>query len=109
MENDYQWSRNKTLLRQIMLELRELWNRFDPIGVVDDWQVDDEYDSYRAGTLKALQSELPRQALQSQLLAALDYMGLGLDNVSQSEIDSFINDLIEWFDTVKERAKIDQP
>ena len=35
---------------------RRHWNEFDPIGVVDLFEVDDEYDSYLPKTVKLIMS-----------------------------------------------------
>lgn len=104
MKPEYRWHRDKRLLREVISELRGFWNKFDPIGVVDDWQVDDEYDSYLGGTLAALQKEDNAGALFSHILKVLDHMGLTTDNVPEREIGDFIGELVDWFDTVEARA-----
>lgn len=82
--------------RQRMAEVRELWNDWDPIGVVrgaDD--VDDEYNSYLAPTLRLLERNAPIDEIVAYLnWVTLEHMGLS--QVPRSA-EQFAKQLQEWF------------
>jgi hypothetical protein len=82
-------------------ELRDLWCRWDPIGVTSmpDWPRD-EYDAYLAPTLRLLESGASLQKIISYLMGVeLDRMGLSETPKARSKRRAFAADLREWYET----------
>jgi hypothetical protein len=78
--------------------LHRLWAEFDPIGVMGadpaEWCVDDEYDSYLAGTWNALQSDDPETALRIFTQNVVEVrMGLSLAN---ADFEDFVEQAMKW-------------
>ena len=83
---------DKQQSRQRIAEIRQLWNEWDPIGVVD--VVNDEYDMYLAPTLRLLE----RGASVEELVEYLNWVTLermGLSAVSGPA--DFAKRLQHWF------------
>lgn len=82
--------------RQRWGEVRDLWNQFDPIGVMDDpeWPRD-EYEAYCGRTLRLLEQDADTEELVRHLeWAVCDRMGLTLD---RAEAERFAGRLRSWF------------
>lgn len=82
-------------------EIRDLWCRWDPIGVMDDpgWPRD-EYDAYLGPTLRMLERGAGRGELADYLSHAVgEYMGLGERGVRYAQPMRFAEKLLMWFDT----------
>jgi hypothetical protein len=82
--------------------LRELWNEWDPVGVVSGPE-DDEYDSYLVPTLQMLDSG----ATQNELTCYLEdlvgnHMGMGEEGISHSKPSTFSALLLSWHSARKE-------
>lgn len=78
--------------------LHRLWAEFDPIGVMGadpaDWSVDNEYDSYLAGTWNALQSDDPETTLRIFTQNVVEArMGLSLAN---TDFEDFVKQALKW-------------
>lgn len=86
---------DKAQSRQRWAELRELWNEFDPIGVMryPDWPRD-EYESYCGPTLRLLEQNAGDKELEDYIQSAFDHMGIAADD---NEIKDFIKKLRGWF------------
>ncbi len=87
---------SKQQSRQRWKELRDLWNEFDPIGVVGDpnWPRD-EYEAYCGPTMRLLE----RDATVSEIVQYLewvvcDHMELNLDHQAA---ETFALRLQQWF------------
>lgn len=66
--------------RRRRLELRDLWNEFDPIGVYADaeWKAPpDEYEAYLDFCLRLLEHDAPENEIAYHVYAALEHIGLG--------------------------------
>ena len=85
--------------RERWSELRDLWNEFDPIGVMssEDWPKD-EYETYVGGCMKLLQEEASAEELEAYVKwAVYEYMGLSVHEKLESDIKSFIPKMQAWF------------
>lgn len=79
-------------------ELKELWNKFDPIGVflMDSDCPDDEYESYIIPTLKLLQSN----ATSDQLYDYIHFIvtkHMGMELIKNEYIINFVQTLQKWY------------
>ena len=94
---------DKTQSRQRIAEIRQLWNGWDPIGVVGGNGPDDEYDGYLAPTLRLLE----RNATIEEIVAYLKWVTLehmGLPQVASPE--DFAQRLREWFKSKWEGTRV---
>lgn len=77
----------------------ELWNEFDPIGVMGtpDWPRD-EYEAYVGPTLRFLESNGPIEELQ-RYLAQVTLEQMGMNNTPQFEMSrrQFAKRLRDWY------------
>lgn len=91
---------SKQQSRRRWAEARELWCKWDPIGVMSmpDWPRD-EYDSYVGPTLRLLESGASLQTL-SQYLAQVElgHMGLSDSRQARSSRLAFAAELREWYE-----------
>ena len=71
---------DKTASRQRWKELREKWNEYDPIGVMDDadWP-GDEYEAYVGRTLRLLEQGASVEGIVIYLEEVSGHMGLEFD------------------------------
>lgn len=80
-------------------ELKDLWNKFDPIGVfimAEYTDVHDEYESYIVPTFTRLENEENFDQLKSWVTYIChDYMGMS--ELNNEYIAQFINKLQEWY------------
>ena len=77
-------------------QAREMWNEWDPIGVMDDPACPrDEYDAYVAPTLRMLW-EAPSESELAKFLSSLVQENMGLPG---SSAGAFARKLIEWRET----------
>ncbi|MEQ9609448.1 MAG: hypothetical protein RLN99_17450 [Kiloniellaceae bacterium] len=86
----------KARFRKQIDELRELWNAFDPIGVMDDpeWPRD-EYDRYLPHTLRLLMDGAGTLAIANYVNSMVcDEMGLTGNSAAAY---AFACELEEWF------------
>ena len=81
--------------RERWRELRDLWNEFDPIGIMDypDWPRD-EYESYCGPSMRLLEQNAENEELEDYVHSALDYMGIG---ASDDAIKRFVKKMKAWF------------
>ncbi len=76
-------------------ELRDLWNEFDPIGVMGDLEWPrDEYESYCGTSMRLLEQNAENKELEAYVRSALDNMGIG---ASDDAIQNFVKKLKIWF------------
>ena len=81
--------------------MRQLWNDWDPIGVVSE-DIQDEYDSYVAPTLKLLDDGCPAGEIEAYLTSIVrDYIGLGEDGVRGSNPWAFARKIMDWYEEKK--------
>jgi hypothetical protein len=85
--------------RKRWLELRSLWNEFDPIGVYgskeSDWPLD-EYESYCGPCMRLLEQGTKDHELEATVHSALDHMGV---DANYKEIKEFVRKMQIWFQT----------
>jgi len=76
-------------------ELRDLWNKFDPIGVMQDmdWPRD-EYEAYCGPTMRLLETGGEAAELEAYVRSTIGYMGL---KASDYDIKDFVETLQSWF------------
>ena len=88
--------------RKRYAEMRDLWHKWDPIGVYsisDDWPRD-EYDAYLGPTLRRLESGESVQAIEEYLaFVELEYMGLSENDIVKARRRLFALELQEWYET----------
>lgn len=91
---------NKEQSRERYRQLRALWSRWDPIGVVSpNDERSDEYDQYLGPTLRLLEQNGSQQEIADYLSFVVgEYMGLGERGVEQANPVQFAHQLINWFD-----------
>jgi hypothetical protein len=80
-------------------EIRELWCKWDPIGVMSmpDWPRD-EYDSYLGPTLRLLENGVSLQEIATYLaVVTLEHMGLKETAAANSSRLAFAVELREWY------------
>lgn len=81
--------------RQRRQELRDLWNKYDPIGVIDGPESPiDEYESYIGPCMRLLEQNADIKQIEAQVRAALENMGLGDDD---ARIHLFASQMKKWF------------
>ena len=71
---------DKNASRQRWRELRDKWNEYDPIGVMDDsdWPRD-EYEAYVGPTMRLLEQGATVESIVRYLEEASAHMGLSFD------------------------------
>lgn len=81
--------------RRRWLELRDLWNAFDPIGVMDGPDSpQDEYEGYLGGCMRLLEQNAETGQLKAKVREAIDRMGL---TVPDAEIERFALQMQDWY------------
>ena len=94
---------DKAQSRQRVAEVRQLWNEWDPIGVVGGNGLDDEYDAYLAPTLRLLERDAPVDEVVAYLKwVTLEHMGLS--QISAPE--TFAERLRQWFKSKWEGTRV---
>jgi hypothetical protein len=84
--------------RQRYAQGRKLWNEFDPIGVVDAVDVDDEYDSYVGPCLRIVESGKGVPELVTYVRwVVFEHMGLSETLLGQEGIEAFSRKFCEWY------------
>ena len=86
--------------RERWRQARELWNEFDPIGVMGmpDWPRD-EYEAYLGPTLRFLEANAPIEDLQKYLAeVTLEHMGLGESPQFEMSRRQFAKRLRDWYE-----------
>ena len=85
---------DKTRSRNRIAEIRQLWNEWDPIGVVIGNGPDHEYDAYLAPTLRLLERDASTEEIVGYLKwVTLEHMGLS----QVAEPEAFAERLCQWF------------
>lgn len=76
-------------------QLRDLWNEFDPIGVMnyENWPLD-EYENYCGPVMRLLEKNAPDMELETYVRSVCDYMGM---QPPYGEIQNFVRKLQQWF------------
>ncbi len=93
------------------LELRELWNEFDPIGVfpVDTSIVVnpvDEYDGYHGLIIKHLNQSSPSQVIFKDIQKLVtEKFGMSWNDEMAISTNKFIEDVMSWFEIKKPELK----
>lgn len=88
---------DKAESRKRWSELRELWNAFDPIGVMDfSDSAQDEYEGYCGPSMRLLENNASVQELEEYIRSALDNMGIRRD---RKLIRDFAEKMNDWFQT----------
>jgi hypothetical protein len=86
---------NRDRSRALRAELRRyLLNGWDPIGVADAPEAQDEYDGYLSPLLRLLHDGATEGEVRSYLLIVLDRMGL--QPIGQRE-EEVANELCRWW------------
>jgi hypothetical protein len=81
--------------------MRDLWDEFDPIGVMGmaDWPRD-EYDSYLGPTLRLLESRASVDELQGYFAqVTLEHMGLNETPQFEMARRNFAKRVRDWYET----------
>lgn len=86
---------NKAASRQRWNELRDKWNEYDPIGVLDnaDWPID-EYEAYVGRTMRLLEQGVTAEDIVEYLEQASSNMGLNFD---RSKALYHATEFIHWY------------
>jgi hypothetical protein len=85
--------------RERWRQVRDLWNEFDPIGVMgmEDWPRD-EYESYLGQTLRLLEQDAPLEEIQKYLaFVTLEHMGLNETLQFEMSRRAFAKRLRDWY------------
>ena len=86
--------------RERWRQMRQLWCKWDPIGVVslDDWPRD-EYDAYLGSTLRLLEEGASRQEI-ADYLEQVTIGHMGLSETAGAKLDrlNFAAELREWYE-----------
>lgn len=85
--------------RERWRQVRDLWNEFDPIGVMgmDDWPRD-EYESYLGQTLRLLEQGASLEEIQKYLaFVTLEHMGLNETPEFELSRRNFAKRLRDWY------------
>jgi hypothetical protein len=91
---------SKEQSRERWRQMRDLWNEFDPIGVMDmaDWPRD-EYESYLGPTLRLLESRASVDELQGYFAqVTLEHMGLNETPQFEMARRNFAMRVRDWFE-----------
>ena len=87
--------------RRRYAEMRDLWAKWDPIGVfllAEGWPRD-EYDAYLGPTLRHLESGASIEELSAYLAyVEIEYMGLSENELVEARRLSFAEELREWYE-----------
>jgi hypothetical protein len=84
------------------LELRELWNQFDPIGVISETcvAIDSEYDSYHRMTLKHLNDGSDSYKFFMAIKHVITVnIGMTWNEKLEEGTHLFVSLVMEWFET----------
>lgn len=86
---------DKAQSRQCWAELRDIWNEFDPIGVMSlpDWPRN-EYESYCGPSMRLLEQNASDEEFEAYVRSALDYMGC---SAGDHNVKYFIRKMKVWF------------
>ncbi len=87
--------------RERWRQIRDLWNQFDPIGVMGtpDWPRD-EYDAYLGPTLRLLEQSASPDDLHDYLAwVTLEHMCLSDSPQRAMARRQFAKELRDWYDT----------
>ena len=90
---------DKSDSRERWRQVRDLWNEFDPIGVMgmEDWPRD-EYESYLGQTLRLLEQNAPPEEIQKYLaFVTLEHMGLNETPQFEMSRRDFAKRLRDWY------------
>ena len=90
---------DKSDSRERWRQIRDLWNEFDPIGVmgIKDWPRD-EYDSYLGPTLRLLEQGASLEEIQKYLaFVTLEHMGLNETSRAEMSRRTFAKRLQDWY------------
>jgi hypothetical protein len=90
---------DKSDSRERWRQIRDLWNEFDPIGVMgmEGWPRD-EYESYLGQTLRLLEQNAPPEEIQKYLaFVTLEHMGLNETPPFEMSRQNFAKRLREWY------------
>ena len=92
-------------------ELRDLWNKYDPIGVfpVDENFVQnplDEYDSYHGIVLKRLNENASPRVLTKDIKKIVTLqMGMTWNRQLKASTKQFVQNCYAWFETKKDEIQ----
>jgi hypothetical protein len=80
-------------------EIRDLWNKWDPIGVLPAMGGPlDEYDSYLGPSLRLLEQGASPNEIEGYLEEIIgNHMGLGTHGVNYVRTTAFATKLSSWF------------
>lgn len=85
--------------RERWRQVRDLWNEFDPIGVMGmkDWP-QDEYEAYLGQTLRLLEQGASLEKIEQFLtMVTLEHMGLSETPQFQVSRRAFAMSLRDWY------------
>lgn len=85
--------------RERWRQVRDMWNEFDPIGVMGmgDWSRD-EYESYLGQTLRLLEQGASLEEIQKYLaFVTLEHMGLNETPQFEMSRRNFAKQLRDWY------------
>jgi hypothetical protein len=86
--------------RERWRQVRDLWNQFDPIGVMglEDWPRD-EYESYLGQTLRLLEQNASLEDIHKYLaMVTLEHMGLSESPEFEMSRRAFAKRLRDWYE-----------
>lgn len=83
--------------RQRWAELRDLWNQYDPIGVMGEPHSPlDEYESYVGWTMRCLESD----ASADEIVAGMEEIvsgHMGMPHFNRDKATEFAKKFIDWY------------
>ena len=86
----------KAKFKGLMNDCRQLWNEFDPIGVLDDEDGPrNEYDTYLPQTIRLVQSGADVSELPAYVRSVV-HQDMGLTGFPEHEINEFAERLHQW-------------
>ncbi len=83
--------------RQRWAELRDLWNQYDPIGVMGyPNSPKDEYDSYVGWTMRCLEQNVSLNDIVDNI-EEIVREGMGLSHFDRNEANLYAQRMIDWY------------
>jgi hypothetical protein len=106
--NEFTMRLNKVNSRKRWKEVRDLWNQWDPIGVMGDphWPRD-EYETYLGPTLRFLEEGASNQKIAEYLTYVVsEVLGLGKAGIKHSNPLLFATKLQEWYERSWDETRV---
>jgi hypothetical protein len=90
----------KKELRSQMRELRKLWNEYDPIGAVENSDIDDEYEAFVGPHLSLLARGVSDEVIFEHIKGEVTgHIGMTWSPYLAEKTKAFVNRSRDWFDS----------